>query len=931
MKELSEPGIRTAGVGLMNRLKYPQKFALITFLFLLPISLLMYFFVSAVNIQVQFAQKELVGTAYLRPLRLLLEDVLRARVLARERLAGSAARSEELAQVQARISKDLEALAVADRKWGAELNTGGKSESVRNVWRILQEKAVQSDAALSNAMYGDFIGDIRALISHVGDTSNLILDPDLDSYYAMDAILLKLPSVQTVLSQIQLLVLGMSERDTPMEEEKAQLLMLVGMAKSNQSELEKGLRTAFFNNPSGNLRPSVDGPLEELTRATQVFFERLEKNILSSNGAKLGSAAMDAVAQRMFGASVGLWERTTDELDILLRTRIKGFELQRNIAIIVTGLVLVLVAYLWVSFYFGVMGTVHGLEKAAQRMTDGDIDGAVDLPNRDELGLVVKSFNVIAVRLQESNRDMKQAALEAEGMALAAEAANQSKSQFLANMSHELRTPLNAIIGYSEMLQEQAEEEGMEHLIPDMQKIHNAGKHLLGLINDILDLSKIEAGKMEIYLETFSLPEVLKEVSATIQPLIGKGQNRLEILLGEGLGEMCSDLTKVRQILFNLLSNASKFTENGIITLSAECAFDATHKKWIVFRVKDSGIGMTAEQIGKLFQAFSQADASTTRKYGGTGLGLTISRRFCELMGGDIQVESEFGKGATFIVRLPAVTVEQPIVTAERESGAAHDAPEGGGTVLVIDDDPAIRELLERYLSKDGFTVKTAGSGKEGLALAKTLKPDAITLDVMMPGMDGWAVLTSLKVDPELADIPVIMLSMVSEKDMGYALGAADYMVKPIDRNRLASVLARYRTHSRACPPCRVLLIEDDAPTREMTRRTLEKSGMIVIEAENGQIALEKLEHETPCLIMLDLMMPVMDGFQFAAELRKNEKWRAIPVIVVTAKDLTDEDQLRLNGYVEKVMQKGTHSRENLLSEVGRFVKTSTHQKGALP
>ena len=934
MKKLFAPGI-----GLMNRLKYAQKFALITFLFLLPMSLLMYFFVSAVNIQVNFAQKELVGTAYLRPLRVLLEDALRARVLAHENLVGSLARDEDLTRVQERLANDFEALAATDREWGATLDTGGKSESLRNAWRTLQEKAIHLDTNASDVMYGDFIDDIRALISYVGDSSNLILDPDLDSYYAMDAILLKLPAGQTVLAQTQLLGLSLSERDTLTEEEKAQLIMRSGLAKSNQTELEKGLRTAFSNNPSQHLMPNLEMPLEKLSQTTQAFLERLDtsqrflhpegESILSSNKIKPEAAAMDVLAQQMFGASFGLWDKATDELDRLLKQRIQGFEWQRNLAISVTILVLVLVAYLWMAFYFGVMGTVRGLEKAAKRMADGDMSGAVDLPHRDELGLVVNSFNTIAVRLQESNRDMQQAAKHAEGMALAAEAANQSKSEFLANMSHELRTPLNAIIGYSEMLKEEAEDGGMEHLVADLQKIHGAGKHLLGLINDILDLSKVEAGKMEVYLETFSLMEVIKDVSATIQPLITKGQNRLEIRLNEGLGEMRSDLTKVRQILFNLLSNASKFTENGAITLSVECSSDAAKQEWITFRVKDSGIGMSAEQMGKLFQAFTQADASTTRKYGGTGLGLTISRRFCELMGGDIQVESELGKGTTFSVRLPRVVVmqlEQPAVVSLEET-ATQGALGGGGTVLIIDDDPVARELLERYLSKDGFTVRTASNGQEGLALAKTLKPDAITLDVMMPTMDGWAVLTALKADPDLADIPIIMLTMVAEKNLGYSLGASDYMVKPIDRNRLTAMMARYRTHGPACPPCRVLLVEDDAPTREMTRRTLEKSGMAVIEAENGQIALEKLEHEIPCMILLDLMMPVMDGFHFAAELRKKEEWRSIPVIVVTAKELTDDDQLRLNGYVEKVMQKGAYSRESLLSEVGHFIrKTCVHQ-----
>lgn len=917
------------GIGLMNRLKYPQKFALITILFLLPMWLLMYFFFSAVNVQVQFAQKELAGTAYLRPLKMLMADTLRVRVLVQGDMADSVARREEMARLQTRISIDVEEIVSVDRKWGRTLDTGGRSEAIRNAWHSLQEKTKHPDAGGSDAVYGAFIEDVRSLISYVGDSSNLILDPDLDSYYAMDAILLKLPAGQAALAQTQLLGMSMGERVKLDEEGKAELIRLAGLVKSNQSELEKGLRTAFSKNPSRQLKPNLEASLAELTQATRAYLDLLDKNIISSAVIKPDAAAMDASAQKVFAASFRLWDKTTDELDRLLKTRIQGFELQRNISLIVTGLVMLLVGYLWIAFYFGVMGTVRGLEQAAKRMASGDMSGAVDLPNRDELGQVVNSFNTIAVRLQESNRDMEQAAKHAEGMAIAAEAANQSKSQFLANMSHELRTPLNAIIGYSEMLKEEAEDEGAVHYVADLQKIHSAGKHLLGLINDILDLSKIEAGKMEIYLETFSLVEVIKDVSATIQPLIKKGQNSLEIKLDDGLGEMRSDLTKIRQILFNLLSNASKFTEKGAITLSVQRSFDGANKEWILFRVKDSGIGMTPEQLGKLFQAFTQADASTTRKYGGTGLGLTISRRFCELMGGDIQVESEFGKGTTFIVRLPAVVEEQvhQSVVASIEESVALAGLAGGSTILVIDDDPAARELLERYLSKDGFTVRTASSGLEGLALAKILRPDAITLDVMMPGMDGWAVLTTLKADPDLADIPIIMLTMVAEKNMGYSLGAADYMVKPIDRNRLSIMLERYRSHGPACPPCRVLLVEDDAPTREMTRRTLEKSGMTVIEAENGQVALQKLERDIPCIIMLDLMMPVMDGFQFTAELRKKEEWRSIPVIVLTAKDLTDDDQLRLNGYVEKVMQKGEYSHVSLLSEVGNFIrKTCVHQ-----
>ncbi|HEY9423147.1 MAG TPA: ATP-binding protein, partial [Thermoanaerobaculia bacterium] len=387
-----------------------------------------------------------------------------------------------------------------------------------------------------------------------------------------------------------------------------------------------------------------------------------------------------------------------------------------------------------------------------------------------------------------------------------AEAANRSKSTFLANMSHELRTPLNAIIGYSEMLHEEAEDLGQDEFIPDLQKIHSAGKHLLGLINAVLDLSKIEAGKMDLYLETFDLARMVEDTAAVVQPLVVKNGNELRISCPEEIGSIRADLTKVRQAVFNLLSNASKFTKGGTINLNVAC-----EKGWISFAVSDTGIGMTSEQMGKLFQEFSQADASTTRNYGGTGLGLALSRRLCRMMGGDITVESEFGKGSTFTIHLPAevrdpaVEPAHPGVTDLKVS--EEDTSEGANTVLVIDDDAAVRDLLQRYLRKEGFRVVSAGGGEEGLRLAGELCPDVITLDAMMPGMDGWAVLSHLKAAPELSDIPVVMLTMVDDKSLGYALGAADYLTKPIERQRLVSILEKYRQDEY---PCDVLIVDDD-------------------------------------------------------------------------------------------------------------------------
>jgi len=488
------------------------------------------------------------------------------------------------------------------------------------------------------------------------------------------------------------------------------------------------------------------------------------------------------------------------------------------------------------------------------------------------------------------------------------EIASQHKSTFLANMSHELRTPLNAIIGYSEMLQEDAADLNADGLVPDLKKVNAAGKHLLELINSILDLSKIEAGKMELNLEDFSVARMIEDIAALVQPLAEKNGNRLEVACDVEMGTMHADLTKVRQVLFNLLSNACKFTERGKVSLAVRRE-DSGSDAWLSFSVADTGIGLNAEQIGRLFQEFSQADISTTRKYGGTGLGLAVSRRLCRLMGGEITVTSELGKGSTFTVRLP-VDVRR---IAETTIAAAGNA----GTVLVIDDEAVVRELMQRFLSKEGFRVLTAANGEDGLRLAREQRPEAITLDVMMPGMDGWAVLSALMADPSLADIPVIMLTIVADKRMGYALGASEYLTKPIDRARLIAVLTKYR---RDLP---VLVVDDDAAVRMLLRRILEAEGYSVVEAENGRAALERMGERAPGAILLDLMMPQMDGFEFLSALHEREAWRQIPVVIITAKDLTAEDHERLNGSVVRILQKGAYEREDLLAEVRTLLATS--------
>ena len=538
-----------------------------------------------------------------------------------------------------------------------------------------------------------------------------------------------------------------------------------------------------------------------------------------------------------------------------------------------------------------------------QRLQREEVEGAnSQLEQRNEE--LIKSQRELAVARDEAT------------------AATRAKSDFLANTSHELRTPLNAIIGYSEMLQEQAEDLDQDDFTPDLKKINSAGKHLLQLINEVLDLSKIEAGKMDLYLESFNIYQMVNDVVALTQPMVEKNANAFEVHCDESLGTMSADMTKLRQGLFNLLSNASKFTERGTISLEVtRASVDGTDR--VSFSVSDTGIGMTPEQLQNLFQPFSQASASTSREYGGTGLGLSLSRNFLQLMGGDITAESVAGEGSIFTMTLPA-QVEGPESRLDAVTGLRSDsAPEGAPKVLVIDDDPVAQDILFRSLSKEGFRVECASNGEEGIRLARELHPDVITLDVLMPGMDGWAVLSALKDAPDLSDIPVVMVTIVEDQNMGYMLGATEYVVKPVDRERLVSVLRKFRKDGEARS---ALIVDDDSGARKRLRRILEKEDWVVGEARNGRVALEQMEKSKPDLVLLDLMMPEMNGFEFVDRLIAREEWRTIPVVVLTAKDLDDQERRRLNGYVDGIVQKGSHGGEELLTEIHRVVTASVRK-----
>lgn len=393
-----------------------------------------------------------------------------------------------------------------------------------------------------------------------------------------------------------------------------------------------------------------------------------------------------------------------------------------------------------------------------------------------------EKLSELNVKLSDANTKLSERGRELAEASLA-------KSQFLANMSHELRTPLNAIIGYSEMVEEDVKDKGLNDFIPDLKKIREAGKHLLGIINDILDLSKIESGNVSLHLEEFKISMMIQDLGTTAAPLIEKNNNKLQICVQENVGTMHGDIKRLRQVLLNLLSNAAKFTENGTIRIEAS----RDQSDWIIFRVSDTGIGMTEEQKAKVFQAFTQADTSVTRKFGGAGLGLVISKRFCQMMGGTITFESEPGKGSSFCIRLPVVPADVKKDSTFDLTDFTYQRSSTNGIVLVIDDDRSARDLMVRMISREGFRVVTAWGGEEGLRLARDLGPSIITLDAFMPGVDGWSVLKELKSDPSLGKIPVIMVTMDEDKDKGLLLGASDFVPKPIKREELATVLKKYK------------------------------------------------------------------------------------------------------------------------------------------
>ncbi len=501
-----------------------------------------------------------------------------------------------------------------------------------------------------------------------------------------------------------------------------------------------------------------------------------------------------------------------------------------------------------------------------------------------------------------------------------ADNANQSKSNFVANMSHELRTPLNAIIGLSELVLEEIKDSGDTSYKEPLDRICGAGKHLLSLISNILDLSKIESGKMELYIEEVELKPALQETFVITELLAKKNNNKLIFNNTTDVVTIKNDVTKLKQILINLIGNACKFTKDGTITLQiSQYLKQEDNSKWLQFALTDTGIGMTSEQRDKLFNKFVQAESSTTKQFGGTGLGLVITKKMCEMMGGNVTIDSELNKGTTVLLTIPQIVI--PVVGSERieykkivpqTKTVASDLK-----VLVIDDNEVQRDLITRYLKSSGYQADFAATGEAGLKMILENHYHVIILDILLPGISGWDVLHTIKSSPETWDAAVIMMSMMDEKNKGYVMGANDYLVKPFNQNQLLKALSKYITdESSSVQGATVLVVDDDADSRSIIKNALAKFSVKVEEALDGVEALERIKAHAPILIVLDLMMPKMDGFSVIAELKKSPQWKNIPIIVNTAKELNDEDHKKLNGSITNIMFKSNCSVEEIFKQL---------------